>query len=188
MNTEILVITDRSGSMASIQSSAVAGFNAFINEQRSVPGEARVTHVLFDDKYELEYQAKPLSQVPVMTRLGPRGMTALNDAIGRTMDEQGQRIRAEGWAQKVIVVIITDGGENSSRRYTTSTIHSMISHAQEHGWAFVFVAANQDAFATGAALGIARDHTYNFAANAAGTQSAYATMSAATRSLRGTTF
>lgn len=188
MNTEILCINDRSGSMSSIERAAVQGFNAFIDEQRSVPGEARVSLVMFDDQYELKYQAKPLQQVPYLESLEPRGWTALYDAIGRTMEEQGRRIAAEKWADKVIVVIVTDGAENKSRIYRQPQIKTMIEHAQENGWAFVFLAANIDAFATGASLGIARDYTYSFAANAAGTAQGYATMSTATRSLRGTTF
>lgn len=188
MNTEILVITDRSGSMRIIEASAVAGFNSFIDEQRGVPGEARVSLVLFDNRYELQYQAVPLPQVPRLTAINPRASTALRDAIGRTMDEQGARISREGWADKVIVVVITDGHENASRHYSQQRIHAMVSHARAHGWEFVFLGANIDAFAIGAEYGFAKEFTYQFAANAAGTQAGYLTASAATRSLRGPTF
>ena len=45
----------------------------------------------------------------------------------------------------------------------------MIEHAQSHNWSFVFLAANQDAFVAGGALGIAKQRTYGFTASAAGT-------------------
>ena len=105
--------------------------------------------------------------------------------IGRALNEQGQRIKGENWAEKVIVCILTDGQENSSSEFTRDQIKTMIEHAEKHGWSFVFLAANQDAFATGAQIGIAAAHTASFDATGKGTQAAYATMSDTTRSLRG---
>ena len=186
MNSELIVIADRSGSMATINQAACRGFNSFIDEQRSVPGEARVTLAMFSDTYRLPYQAAPLAYVPYLESLNPGGMTAMYDAIGKTLDEQGRRIRAESWAEKVIVVIITDGQENASRRYNATDIKQMIGHAREHNWEFVFLAANIDTFRTADMLGIQREYSYSFAANAAGTAQGYATASATTRALRGT--
>ena len=188
MNTEIIFICDRSGSMHSIDRPACQGYNGFLDEQRGVPGEARVTNILFDDRYEVKNQALPLAQAPYMETLSPRGYTALYDAIGRTLDEQGRRIKAEGWAQKVICVVITDGAENRSRSYNLHRINEMITHAREHNWEFVFLAANISAEGVGRDLGFNPQYTYQFTANAAGTAQGYATASAATRSLRGTTF
>lgn len=181
MNTEIIVILDRSGSMGSIAAEAIAGYNMFLEEQRLVPGQARVTRVQFDNLYQIDHQAIPLASSQPLDRrtFVPRGMTALNDAIGRTLEEQGRRIAQEGWAEKAVVCILTDGAENASREYTAPRIKQMIEHAQNNaGWVFVFLAANQDAFVTGAGYGIAAATTANFAANAAGTQSAYQTISA----------
>jgi hypothetical protein len=64
----------------------------------------------------------------------------------------------------------------------------MIDHAKKHGWSFVFLAANQDAFEVGTRMGIDKAHTYNFTATDAGTRAAYQNMSASTTALRGTTF
>lgn len=188
MKTEIINIIDRSGSMQFIDKDACGGFNTFIKEQREVPGEARVTTILFDHLYEASYQGISLSEVPHMTTLGPRGNTALLDAIGKTLNDQGKRIADEGWADLVIVCILTDGGENASREFNRAAIRRMVTHAQEHGWTFVFLAANQDAFAAADSYGIARTHTHGFAANSAGTTAAYASISSTTRQLRGTTF
>lgn len=186
MKTEILVITDRSGSMQSIQDDVIGGYNKFIEDQKTVPGEARVTFTQFDDKYEVVYAGKPLSDAPPLSRLTfvPRGSTALQDAIGRTLNEQGQRIAADKWADLVIVCILTDGDENASKEYTLERVKEMISHAEKNGWKFVYVAANQDAFAAAKHYGMVGAIAQNFAANAAGTQSAYASTSASVRSLR----
>lgn len=183
MKTEIIVVTDRSGSMASIRKDANGGFSSFIEEQRTVEGEARVTQIMFDDKIETQYEAKPLADVPPLD-LTPRGSTALLDAIGSALNVQGERIHDEKWAELVIVVIITDGGENASREYKADQIKSMIEHAEKNGWKFVFLAANQDAFQVGAQYGIGAQFTSNFDATAKGTRMAYATASASVANLR----
>jgi len=183
VKTEIIVVTDRSGSMASIREDANGGFASFIEEQKKVEGEARVTQIMFDDRIETQYEAKPLSEVPPLN-LEPRGTTALLDAIGSALNVQGKRIHDEGWADLVIVTIITDGGENASKEYTAEQIKAMIQHAEKHNWKFVFLAANQDAFQTGAQYGINPQFTRNFAANSVGTMTAYQDMSTSVASLR----
>jgi uncharacterized protein YegL len=186
MKTEIIAILDRSGSMHSIVKDAIGGFNAFLDEQRKVPGEARISVVLFDHDCETVCSAQPIGEAKHLTAetYVPRGNTALLDAIGRAMNEHGKRIADEKWADNVIVCILTDGHENASREYRADAIKPMIEHAEKNGWAFVYLGANQDAFAVASAYGIQAGRTFAFAANAAGTKSAYATMSAATRSLR----
>lgn len=186
MKCEIICITDRSGSMSTIRNDVIGGFNTFLADQKTVPGEARMTYTQFDNQYEVVYAGKPLAEAPPLTAetFVPRGNTALMDAIGRTMNEQGERIAREKWADKVIVCIITDGGENASTEYKRDQIKVMIEHAQKNNWSFVFLAANQDAFAVGAGYGISAATTANFAASSAGTQAAYASTSSMTRSLR----
>lgn len=186
MKTEIIAIIDRSGSMASIVADAIGGFNTFLADQQTVDGEGRMTLVLFDDKFVLGYQAQPLDQAPQLDTRSfvPRGATALLDAIGRTINEQGARIEAEAWADKVVVCILTDGEENMSREYSPALVKQLVHEQEAKGWSFVFLAANQDAFATGMMYGFNAAHTMNFAATAGGTQAAYADMSNVTRSLR----
>jgi hypothetical protein len=94
MKTEIIVITDRSGSMASIAKDVIGGYNTFLRDQKAQPGEAKLTYTQFDHEYEVVLAGKPLQDAPELTAetFAPRGSTALFDAIGRTLNEQGQRI------------------------------------------------------------------------------------------------
>lgn len=186
MKTEILVITDRSGSMASTAKDVIGGYNTFIKEQREVPGEAKVTFTQFDDVYEVVYAGKPIAEVPTLDgkTFVPRGSTALLDAIGRTLNEQGQRIAAEKWADLVIVCILTDGGENASREYDSAKVKAMSEHAEKNGWKFVYLGANQNSFSVTQGLGMQGAIVSNYVANAVGTQAAYSTTSASVRSLR----
>ena len=93
--TEIVVLLDRSGSMASIGQATVEGFNTFLNEQKNAEGEAFMTLVQFDDRYEMNYQSLPVKDATPLI-LGenfiPRGSTALIDAIGKTIDELNEKL------------------------------------------------------------------------------------------------
>lgn len=186
MKTEIIAITDRSGSMGSLRGDVIGGFNQFLSDQAAVPGAARMTYTQFDDIYEVLYQAVPIQEAPPLTpaMYVPRGSTALLDAIGRTLNVQGKRIHSEKWADQVIVCIITDGQENASREFTFDQIKDMIKHAEGHGWKFVFLAANQDAFAAAASYGISGQYTRAFGATSKGVAQAYADTSAMTTALR----
>jgi len=194
MKTEIVVILDRSGSMTTISEDAIGGYNEFIKAQKKVEGEAVVTLAQFDDEYELVYDGVPIEEVVDLNRetFVPRGMTALNDAIGKTIENVRKRqvhhcpvCDKYGEDTKTIVAILTDGGENSSREFTTQKINELISHQRNtHNWEFIFLAANQDAFATGGAFGIASADTFNFAHTGVGTKSAYLNMTNVTTSYR----
>ena len=51
--THIIIVLDRSGSMSGIQRATISGFNEFISQQRTLPGEATLLAIKFDDQYEL---------------------------------------------------------------------------------------------------------------------------------------
>lgn len=165
--TDITMVIDRSGSMASIRADAEGGINTFIDSQKSEPSEALLTLVQFDTEYEFIHQGLLIKNVPPF-KLVPRGSTALLDAVGRSINETGTRLSAMDEAKRpglVVFVIVTDGAENSSKEFTRDKIRQMIEHQQSvYKWQFTFLAANQDAFAEAASMGIARSGTANFAA------------------------
>ena len=158
--SEIAYVLDQSGSMGPMQEPAIAAFNDFIRSQLDVPGEARLTLVLFDDQYEVPVTSQSIEQVKLLTAATyqPRGSTALLDAIGRTITELHARIQALPEAErpgKVIVAIFTDGHENASRTFTAAHISDLIRlYRNEKGWEFLFLAANQDAIASAARMSI----------------------------------
>ena len=182
--TEIACVIDRSGSMESIASDAIGGFNAFLKEQQKDTAEARLTLVLFDHEYEIVYQSVDVRQVAPLSAENyiPRGTTALFDAVGRTIDDLGRRLAKTAENErpaKVIIAILTDGLENSSRDYTQPKIASMIENQRtQYSWEFIFLAANQNAIATAGAISIKAQDAVNFAASPQGTRVAFAQMSA----------
>jgi hypothetical protein len=164
--TDITMVLDRSGSMQSIKDDTIGGFDAFISEQRRVPGRCTVSMVQFDNVYEEVYTGRDLADVPSLT-LVPRGSTAMLDAIGRAVSATGARLAAmpeDARPGTVIVGIMTDGLENASREFTYAMVKAMIEQ-QEHvyGWTFMYMGANQDAIEVGASLGVARDRSLTYA-------------------------
>ena len=189
--TEIVCIVDRSGSMESIRSDAQGGFDTFIEEQQKEPGEATVTLAHFDDKYELVWENKPLKDIKKGDYvLMPRGMTALLDAVGKTVKTVGERLSKTDEDKrpgKVIVTIITDGHENHSKEYRRQQIMEMINHQRDkYKWEFLFLAANQDALAEASHIGIKGAQAMNFAATGQGMKAAYGSMSRGISSYRST--
>lgn len=177
--TEILCVIDKSGSMAPRAGDVVGGFNRFLADQKACPGEARITMTLFDTLCAILYSNKPLQEAPDLTYYDyvPGGCTALLDAIGRTITEAGAAFAARPEAErpeKVVVLIMTDGQENSSKEHTWEAIRAMIERQQnEWHWQFVFLGANQDSFAEGAKIGIKVETTANFVATPQGFARAY---------------
>ena len=85
--TEVVFIMDRSGSMGGLESDTIGGFNAMLKEQQAVEGDAIVTTVLFDDKFELLHDRIDIRAVAPLTDKDytVRETTALLDALGRTI-------------------------------------------------------------------------------------------------------
>ena len=188
--SEIICIIDSSGSMDLIKNDAIGGFNSFLDEQKKLPGNATLTLIQFNTDYNVIHENKPLSDVnPISDKdYIPMGSTALLDAVGKTVDSTGRRLAntpEENRPEKVIVAILTDGQENASRSYDLSKISDMISHQKEkYSWEFIFLGANQDAFAEAAKIGIDSKDTINFAASSDGIRTAYSNMSDSVRAYR----
>ena len=166
----IAIILDRSGSMQSMQEATVSGFNEFVGKLKAGHGKARLKLVQFDDEYETVFDL-PLHEVPELTadKFVPRGMTALLDGMGRTIDALGRELAEMPEAERprrVIVMTMTDGLENASHCYKSEQIAAMVTHQQAvYSWQFLYLAANQDAIGVAADLGISAIAAMNYKSN-----------------------
>ena len=171
----IAVLLDRSGSMETIKSDTEGGFNAFIDGQRNEPLEVRVTLAQFDTDYDVVYANRPVLEVPRL-ELQPRGGTALYDALGKLITDVGAELAALPEHERpgrVVVVVLTDGHENSSREWTHDAVSAAIRRQQsEYSWDFLFLGANMDAVAIGQQLGFQADRSMTYAASADGVTNA----------------
>lgn len=175
MLTEMVFILDRSGSMTGLEDDTIGGFNSLIQRQKKEDGDAVVTTVLFDTASDVVYDRVPLDEVPRMTEYVYRtgGCTALLDTLGKMIE----RIRiiqnhlpAEYRPDKTIVVVITDGKENTSRLYDQHTVRQMIERQQKKdGWEFLFLGANMDAVMEAGHLGIRPERAVEYVCDEEGT-------------------
>ena len=155
-------VVDESGSMLPQQSTIISGFNEQLNtmKQEEKDNDVRylVTLVKFSDKVTVLYEDKPLAEVPELTTQTyvPKGWTALYDAIGATIDT------AVLGETDTVVVIMTDGANNSSREWTKISIKTLIEIRQnENKWGFIYFGADQDAWAAASSLGVANSVSYS---------------------------
>lgn len=156
--TYVLMVVDRSGSMAGLVSDVRGGFNSFVEDlaakEAAGDGAYRVTVALFDDRYELLATAARLADVPRLTpeNYFARGMTALLDAIGRTINnfESATTLRT---GDQVLLVVQTDGAENSSNEFTSAQIMAMLREREARGWRTAYMGAGPAAWGQGLSLG-----------------------------------
>lgn len=177
-------LLDRSGSMGAIRDDVIGGFNQFLREQQSHPGTCRMTVVQFDSQDPFEVLAdgvdvRELREIDA-DRYCPRGGTPLLDAVGRLI-EHAER-RARGRNEDAVIVVLTDGEENSSRKWSRSVLFERIEGLRARGFSFVFMGANQDSYHEAGRLGITSTNTSNW--NARDPRTAYAQISRSLRSYR----
>lgn len=189
LRTELVFILDRSGSMSGLESDTIGGYNSLLNKQKKEDGECCLTTVLFDDEYELLHDRVNLKDVSSITdrEYWVRGGTALLDAIGRTISRMAasqERTLPHLRADRILIVITTDGMENSSCEYGVSRIREMIEEKKKLGWEFLFLGANIDAVSTAARFGIQSDRAVNYHADSQGTQLNYEVLSEAVSCMR----
>lgn len=176
---KIINIIDRSGSMSSILESAINGFNEFIIEQKNQEGCANVSTYMFSSNYEKLYENINIKECRLLdkTTFIPGGMTALYDAIGYTIDNEINNLGnlpIEERPIKTLCVILTDGYENSSKKYSSSKIKEMISEMKkDFDWEFIFLAANEEASFTAETIGISKSNSYAWTNSSDGVKDAY---------------
>jgi uncharacterized protein YegL len=184
MATEIVFVLDRSGSMNGLESDVIGGFNSFLLEQQKLKGKARLTTILFDDKYEILHNGMDIKNVNPITEKEyfVRGMTALLDAIGKTITTVRSHTKKK---DKVLFIINTDGKENSSVEYSHEKIKELVKECEEkNGWKFMFLGAGIDAFAIGKSMEILTTGAFN--ATKDGMRSFYKTINVMTSTYRNT--
>lgn len=166
--TDLTMIVDKSGSMSSVQRDSEEGINRLIQEQKLKPGDCNFSLVEFDSKYNFVYDGVPIQRV-CKYHMRPDGFTALLDAVGNAIVKVGSRLcdmRPEDRPGLVVFVIVTDGEENKSREFRRDQIKQMIEHQRSvYNWQFIFLGANQDAFAEAGSIGISASSVANYSQN-----------------------
>lgn len=172
------IVLDRSGSMERIQEEAEKGLRVFIERLGDAAKVTTVTLRQFDTQFETVFADRTLDQIPEW-HLEPRGLTALRDAVGKTINDLGDRLRntpEKDRPGEVVVVIQTDGLENSSKEFSELQILNMITEQEtKWQWKFIFLGADQNAFAVSDRWNISRNRSMSYGShNTVGTFAATA--------------
>ena len=174
---DIVFLLDRSGSMGGIETDTIGGYNSYINEQKK--NNAKVTTILFDDKYEMLTKREDIKNIKKLTNKEyyVRGCTALLDAIGNTFN-----FMDKDKANKVMFVISTDGMENASKEFTRAKIKEMIQGHKD--WEFIYIGADIDSYSEGQSIGIDSKNISNYRKDKKGVSMLYSAINNATENYR----
>ena len=157
---EIICILDKSASMQGVADEALGGFNKFVKEQQEV-GEANLTVIWFDNTWSVGYEGN-LKDAPKFTEWPSGGMTALRDGIGKTFMHVEERFAKEQ-PEKVVMAILTDGFDNTSREFTQEAVADLIKHHEDkYGWDVLFLAADQNAWAVAQTFNIKANKSFDY--------------------------
>lgn len=165
---EVVFIIDKSGSMSGLESDTIGGFNSLLEKQKNENSNAFLSTLFFNDSSTVILDREDISNVRKLRKEDYicMGCTALLDAIGdsiKHIKNIHKYARKEDVPEKTLFVIITDGMENSSRRYRYKEIKELIEKMKkEKGWEFLFLGANMDAIKEARNIGIDDDYAVEF--------------------------
>jgi hypothetical protein len=167
----VIFVLDDSGSMQSCRASTISGYNEYLQLQKE---DAKKNNIpTFVSLYKFDgrgvvcvFNRVSVEEVENLNEktYNPQGMTNLYDAIGGVMmriNEQLANVKKDA-RDSIIITVLTDGAENSSRTFTNSIIKQMVEKAEGKNWGFMFLGANIDAFAAGSSLGFNSNNTMQY--------------------------
>lgn len=181
--TYIAFVLDKSGSMSAIRDVAVRGFNDQLDSiTREASPNTFVSLVTFSTFVTPIFFNRKVGQVEKLSFLNykPEGWTALYDAVGYTISRLENESEYD-FNTAFLVVIISDGYENRSTDYTSSSLANLIKRKQSSGrWTFAYVGANQDLSKVSELLHIPVGNTIRYDSNPIGTAAAFVNVSNST--------
>ena len=178
--TEVVFIIDKSGSMHGLEDDTIGGFNSFLDNQRKENENCNISTVLFSSSQKILHSHENISNIKDLTSKDyiASGTTALLDALGDSINNMEEYI-SDKKDINVMYIIITDGKENSSRRFNYSSIKNMVSAKKELGWKFIFLASNFDAWGEGKELGMSKEDCVDYHNDSIGIRKTYSCVSKA---------
>lgn len=190
--SHVIFVLDDSGSMQSCKAATISGYNEYLQAQKKDAKDTGIPTFVSLYKFDGSSVKTVFSRVSVEEvkdldekSYNPQGMTNLYDAIGGVMMQINSQLAANKKADRdsVIITILTDGQENSSRTFSNSTVKQMVEKAEGKNWGFMFLGANIDAFAAGSSLGFGVNNTMQYDTNSmAGTMRSASAMTSRMKS------
>ena len=147
------LLLDETGSMAIRKDETIVAVNNYFDTLREE--KALVTFATFDTAQGVNFRhtnvkAKEVSNLTDES-YRPNAMTPLHDAVGKMISEMREQAKP---GDKVLITVVTDGEENSSREFDLPKVQALIKQCEKDGWAFSFIGASSDAWHGGARMGV----------------------------------
>ena len=161
---DTIVILDQSGSMSSMGSEPIQSVQLIVDENKH--NNIKFTLVTFNNLVTWVINDQPINQVSIDEKsYNPMGQTALNDAICKTIYKKLGSSRQKD----VVLIIITDGIDNCSQKYSTITTKDLINFVKtEHNWEVNYIGANINVFKEGLKINIDRKNCLEYKQNISG--------------------
>lgn len=185
LTTLVSFILDRSGSMEAIKEATISGFNEYINGlKKQEKGKMLFSLTTFDtESIDQIYDQVPIKQIEPLTdkTYDPRSGTPLYDATVDTIEKLAEKVDKIEIKPAVLVAIMTDGEENSSKEHDANCLKDLIKKLERQGnYTFVYLGANQDSWTIAQKFGIQKGNIANWTANATGINNAFMAMATST--------
>lgn len=168
-STIVSLLLDESGSMGSCLDSTIEGFNQYVAELRKKNSkDVNFTFTKFEgNNVRVVHNNTPINDVLGLTRqtFQPCGSTPLFDAIGKTIQATELALKNRTDSPAVLFVIMTDGGENSSREFNKDAVTKLIDRKKAEGWDFIYLSANLSAVADATSIGLSLGNTVHYSVN-----------------------
>jgi uncharacterized protein with von Willebrand factor type A (vWA) domain len=143
---KVYILLDKSGSMATQWSDTLGAINGYV---QNLPPETAVYLAAFSGSafgWNTESDYKVLRNEPAESfskvtneEVSPGGGTPLLDSLAQLLD-----LAFSESPDRAYIVIMTDGEENSSRKYNKQVIQEKLARAEDRNWEVVFLGANFD--------------------------------------------
>jgi uncharacterized protein YegL len=178
--------------MQSIKNDINHGVACFINKQKELPGKCSVSVYQFSDEVSkvidfVDIQELDSSKIQIV----PTGMTALFDAIKKSFSETGCKLSSMSESERpsrVLVTVVTDGEENSSKIATLAEIRNTIEHQRsKYSWQIDFLGCQESCMNDANKIGIQRGSQMKYTATPDGIFQAFDSLSQAKSLLRSCT-
>lgn len=180
--TYIALVIDRSGSMSGVRDAAFTGINeqlSTIRKNAKKGGNTFVTYIQFDDVIETIFDqtaAENLKDI-VYSEYEPRGSTAMLDAVGTAIESFTTKV-IETSDTAYLIIVVSDGYENASRKETYATLAEKIKKLEATDkWTFTYMLSNIDLSIITDKLGASAGNVSSFASTPTGTVNAFSTVS-----------
>jgi len=183
----ILLLVDRSGSMANIVDATLRGMRRFIHQQQE-RSHTNLSVVAFGTNFDGDLQLQTLLDTTIVARNGdrsivpsmyqPAGDTPLLAAVWEVITRLERRKRKQ---DRVLLAIMTDGIENASGpNYSKARVRNRIKQKIADGWQIVYLGAELEAWKTGDYYGVGPLNALSWSPTQSGVEGIFQTLADST--------